>query len=260
MDTEDFPHVLIVGMCGAAGHGKTTGSDMIKEMFNTEPPYAMAGPLKKSAAACFTLLPEQIYGTQEEKETIDPRWGTSARVILQKMGVLLRERPDLFGVTVPDGLTLWVYHFKAYLDGINKDGAVVVVSDVRFPDEVDILASKHPGRTSVLLHIYSEERARKRRKLDEETSSSQTSSRAIVKNHASEDTQSVLDASDKHPGLLREVSNDGSLEDLRQKIRSILLPLMKPATATSSTTMSRKRKRRRTQQELLVESKGEINW
>ncbi len=44
---------------------------------------SLASPLKRIAQVTMGFSDAQLYGTQEEKEAIDPRYGMSARVFLQ---------------------------------------------------------------------------------------------------------------------------------------------------------------------------------
>lgn len=186
----------IIGICGKKSHGKDTTAKILQHMFPGAVKYAFADPLKKGIQAWFDFSDEQIYGT--EKETIDDRYGVSARSVLQLIGtdwVRNRLHSDL-GIILPH--SLWIERFHQFMMA-NKQG-VVIISDVRFPDEVEALA-KYKGAI-----ILSVDRSQHIESID---------------NHASENTELV-----KKKGIelnvLVEIDNNKSLSDLELIIKKVI--------------------------------------
>jgi lambda repressor-like predicted transcriptional regulator len=120
----------VVGFGCTAQVGKDTASTHLEEQYPGKfKRVAFADELKKAAMSIFDLSHEQCFGSQEIKETVDPRYGKSPRQLLQELGVKMRE-------IFPD---IWVA--KVFLETIPRlqeqgyEG--FAVSDVRFPNEAD---------------------------------------------------------------------------------------------------------------------------
>jgi len=128
--------IYIVAILAKAGHGKTTTANYLRDNYGAQI-VSLAGPLKRCAQTVMGFSDSQLYGTQAEKEAIDPRYGMSPRTFLQKLGTEgLRNE---FGQDV---------HVRALLREIRRrhddsDGAqeVYVVDDVRFQNEVSAIAN-----------------------------------------------------------------------------------------------------------------------
>ena len=129
--------MVLIGIIGKIGSGKTTVTNHLvsKYLFKE---YAMALPLKNACKELFRLSDEQLNGSLEQKEEPDPRWfGASPRKILQFVGTdLLRNQID----TIMPGLgqDIFVNSFKLWYNE-QRIGTHVVVSDVRFQNETDII-------------------------------------------------------------------------------------------------------------------------
>ena len=85
----------------------------------------------------FLLSHNQVYGSGQEKEAVDDRWGVSPRYILQRVGTNLMR--DQLAAAAPElsmgkDATLWVRCFRLWLGRFNTPQKVVV-PDVRFEDE-----------------------------------------------------------------------------------------------------------------------------
>ena len=127
----------VIGFGCTAQVGKDTASTYLEQKYPGKfKRVAFADELKKAVMVIFDLSREQCFGSQEIKETIDPRYGKSPRQLLQELGVKMRE-------IFPD---IWVA--KVFLETIPKlreqgyEG--FAVSDVRFPNEADWI-HKHGG-------------------------------------------------------------------------------------------------------------------
>jgi dephospho-CoA kinase len=126
--------IFVLGLLAKAGHGKTNAANYLRDTYGAKI-VSLAGPLKRCAQKVMRFSQEQLFGTQAQKEAIDPRYGMSARMFLQKLGTEgLREE---FGEDV---------HIRALLawmerqDTVSEDHCVYVVDDVRFVNEVEALA------------------------------------------------------------------------------------------------------------------------
>lgn len=112
----------IVGLLGRAGHGKSTVARWLRDDLGYEI-VSLADPLKRCAQAVMGFSDQQLWGTQAEKEAIDPRYGMSARTFLQRLGT--EGMRAHFGEDV---------HVRAMLARCREDG-LYCCDDVRFADE-----------------------------------------------------------------------------------------------------------------------------
>ena len=102
---------------------------------------SFADSLKRGCQQLFLFTDEQIYGTQEQKETPDPRWfGVTPRKILQYVGTdLLRDQLDK---AIPGlGKNIFTHYVRLwYLEQLAANPNIkVVISDVRFGNEVALI-------------------------------------------------------------------------------------------------------------------------
>ena len=117
--------IHVVGLLARAGHGKTTVANYLRDHYGAEI-VSFASPLKKIAKVAMDFSDSQLYGTQAEKEAIDPRYGFSCRTFLQRLGTE-GIRAHLGELAFCEALAL----------RISADSAprVCVVDDLRFPNE-----------------------------------------------------------------------------------------------------------------------------
>ncbi len=121
----------IIGLLGAAGSGKSTIASHLAESYGAKR-YSLAGLLKQIAASTLDFEPEQVYGTQEQKETVDPRYGFTPRWFLQRLGTE--------GVRQHLGIDFWT---EQTIARIRIDAPrIAVIEDVRFVNEATILRSQ----------------------------------------------------------------------------------------------------------------------
>lgn len=131
----------LIGLCGHKMAGKTTVAGMLAEYGYAR--RAFADPLKAACKIMFQLTDEQLYGLNA-KEIQDVRWGLSPRQILQRLGTDVCREID------PD---VWIKNFKYAYN--SSPGQVIVVDDVRFPNEADairelggaVIGIRRPGVT-----------------------------------------------------------------------------------------------------------------
>lgn len=133
---------MLIGFMGIKGSGKDTCADhLVKEYGFVKKSFA--DPLKKACKELFLFSDEQLYGTQEQKETPDSKWfGCSPRKALQYVGTdLLRNNLN----NIMPGLNndIFTHHFKLWYENAkatNPD-VRVVMADVRFQNEINLIQS-----------------------------------------------------------------------------------------------------------------------
>ena len=135
---------MLCGLGGSIGAGKTTAAAGLVAQGWTE--ITFAEPLKRVCQTAYLLSDTQLWGTQEDKGRIDPRWGVSPRRILQHVGTeLFRDgQRDL----LPEiGTGFWVRHWELWYEEwrVAHPETHLVVSDVRFENEL-LALQRHGGR------------------------------------------------------------------------------------------------------------------
>ncbi len=116
----------VIALCGPAGSGKSTVADYLVTKYGASR-YGFATPLKEMVSRALGFTREQMYGTQEQKEAVDPRYGHSPRWFLQRIGTE--------GCRQTFGEDFWT---SQCLDAIvRQNQAVTVIEDMRFVDEAD---------------------------------------------------------------------------------------------------------------------------
>lgn len=98
-----------------------------KELWPYTKIYHFADYLKYLSVVLFDLDPSQVYGTDEDKNTMT-KYGQTAREFLQYFGTdVMRKIKD----------TVWVdYTIKSILQ---EDSQLAIIPDVRFPNEVEAI-------------------------------------------------------------------------------------------------------------------------
>ena len=120
---------LVIGFMGYAGVGKSTAAKVLADFHGDIEISAFAGPLKEAVQQLFLFSDEQVYGTKEQKEAVDERWGISPRRILQIVGTdCLRNMVDS---------KFHVKRMSSYLQQCKSK--VVIIDDVRFEDEAELI-------------------------------------------------------------------------------------------------------------------------
>lgn len=120
----------LFGLTGAAGCGKdTVASFMVSD--HGVLPTSFAGPLKEAAMFLFGFTKEDLED-RAKKEAPLPYWGISPREILQRMGT--EAMRNTFGDNF--WLRRWFITYSQF-----KDTDDVVVSDVRFENEAEMIRS-----------------------------------------------------------------------------------------------------------------------
>lgn len=126
----------LVGLVGPAGAGKSSVADRLVGNYGANR-YSLAAPLKEIARHAMGFSHEQVWGTQAEKEAVDPRYGFSPRWFLQRLGTE--------GFRAKLGRLVWV---NELLRRVNRDApGLAVVDDARFVSEAEgfVYWSRRPG-------------------------------------------------------------------------------------------------------------------
>ncbi len=119
---------MIIGLLGGEGAGKTTAAKYLEEKYDAMR-YALATPLKEIVRLAFDLTNDQVYGTQAQKNEVDPRYNVSPRWLMRRIGTE--------GVRGVFGEYIWV---EQTLNFIREDTPnLAAIEDVRFINESDYL-------------------------------------------------------------------------------------------------------------------------
>lgn len=182
----------IVAFAGKRGAGKDTAGDVLTREFGFEK-LGLADPMKRFVGEVFGMSWDQLFGPSENRERVDERWGRSPRHLLQTLGTDWgREmgHPDV-----------WIRYLVRKADEIVESGRAkgIVVTDVRFPNELSVL--RQAGAKLVLVRR------------------AEASSRSDVASlHASETSLDELPPTSYHAVL----GNDGTKAEFQQKVRELL--------------------------------------
>lgn len=119
--------MILLGICGKKYSGKDTMADYLVANYGFEK-RTFAGPLKDACRDLFLFSEDQLHNPRL-KEVVDPRWNLSPRAALQMVGTdWMRNRFQK---------NFWVDRMR--FDLVENPNARVVISDVRFENEKDLV-------------------------------------------------------------------------------------------------------------------------
>ena len=119
----------VIGFMGYAGVGKSTAAKALQAAYKDIEIASFAGPLKEAVQQLFLFSDEQVYGSKEQKEAVDERWGISPRRVLQIVGTdCLRNMIDP---------KFHVKRMSSYLQQCRSK--LVIIDDIRFADEAELV-------------------------------------------------------------------------------------------------------------------------
>lgn len=199
----------LIGVVGHAGHGKDSIGSVLEERYAFIRD-AFARPLKDAARLLWLFSEEQLYG--KLKEVCDPRWGVSPREVLQFFGTEVGR--EMFPKLMPQiGKHFWLEHFKIrYAELVRRQPAArVVVCDVRFPNEAQLISSLGGILVKVIRPNHNAFHA------------NNSSSAAVAGQKAAHASETLID--EIVPDVV--IVNDGSLHDLANKVEQDIIPVMR---------------------------------
>ncbi len=184
----------MIGFLAKRNKGKDTAADYLVDQGYTK--YAFAYPLKRGVQEWFGFTDEQLY--TDKKEEIDDIWGVSPRQVFQFMGTeIVREiLPKKLLSNI--GENFWVKSVDNwYENNMDKHDGLVVLSDVRYQNEVDYILNKG-GK------VYKIERPN-------------------INNTTNIDTHLSEVELEKIENYTDVIINDGTIKDFQDKLRLLLL-------------------------------------
>lgn len=132
---------MIIGMSGLAGSGKNSVANIIKKNYDNWVDISFAKPMKDAVACMFGLPRELLEGdTKDSREWREQKceyWSEkfnyeiTPRRILQMFGTEL-VRNNL-------NQNFWVDRLEFEIKNLTKEGKNVIITDVRFPNEANMI-------------------------------------------------------------------------------------------------------------------------
>lgn len=184
---------MLIGILGRKGAGKDTIADYLSDQHNFNK-LILAEPLKDACKILFNFNDEQLYGNL--KETIDPNWGVSPRVVLQYLGTDIF-RKDISKIIPNINGNFWVNLMTSkYKQLQNENSNIrVVISDVRFKNEIDEIHKLN----GIIIKVI----------------------RPNLDNNDCHESEKLIDNLKGD----YEIINDKNLDELYEKVKSIMLNL-----------------------------------
>ncbi len=177
---------MLVGICGKAGSGKDTIGDFLAEKYNFKK-IALADPIKRLVKDVFALDDYTVYDRVAREQELE-RWkGWTVRKLLQYIGT------ELFRENIDGAIWVKSLWYKIQDDKTNN----YVVTDLRFPNEIQYFKDNAKDGEFVTIKVVRPG----------------YNGSVGLSGHASE----AYDL----PGDF-EIFNDGSREDLYNKVEDIL--------------------------------------
>jgi hypothetical protein len=192
---------MIIGIVGYIGSGKGTVGDILVRDHGYHQ-FAFADALKDAVASIFVwprgLLEGDSNASRAFRERVDPWWShkfgyeVTPRLILQKMGT------EACRHGIADNI--WIAALEKRIHGYEN----VVITDVRFPNEIDFIKNAN----GVIVRVQRGE---------------DPTPEELSKLHVSETAWNYI-----KPDVT--IFNNGSLDDLRKEIDMVLTGLKRPNT------------------------------
>jgi hypothetical protein len=183
---------MLVGICGKAGAGKDTIADYLVKHYAFKK-IALADPIKRMVKDVFVLDDYTVYDRVAREQPLEQWNGWSVRKLLQTIGT------ELFRRNIDD--SVWV---KSLWYRVKSDPeSNYVVSDVRFPNELQYLAVNCPDFVTIKV---------KRNGCDGSVG---------LKGHESEaydlETKYVIDNNESFDDLYQKIDGILSMHNIRSK-------------------------------------------
>ena len=145
--------VIVLGLVGKKNSGKTTTAKIIMDHYPTDTgklgfkEIAFATPVKKITEIVYGFEYDMLLGDTPEKrmkrDTLkDPIWNKSPVQAMQYLGTeLFRDNFDK---------EVWIKIAKREIDEYTRIGQNVIITDCRFPNEIEFVRSQPGGRILVI--------------------------------------------------------------------------------------------------------------
>ena len=185
--------MIIVGISGRAGSGKDTIGDHLVSHYGFSKD-GLANPLKRTVQDVFSLDNDQVYDRVLREQPLENWPGWTGRKLLQYVGT------ELFRNNIDENI--WA---KSLCLRINKAPGLWVVTDVRFPNEREVLRRTF-GNNFVGIRVERE---------------GYDGAPSGIQGHASEKYEIEADY---------VLTNDGDLPGLYYKVDDIMIELGLPMT------------------------------
>lgn len=135
---------MIIGLKGNKGSGKSTVALHITKKYSFIEK-ALADPIKQ-IGLLIGFSQQQMYGSQKDKETVDPIMGISGREFLQKMGTEIGREiiPQIIpNFKLAQNGQLWINTTGRIIDAELEQKNNILISDIRFPNEAEMIKSRN---------------------------------------------------------------------------------------------------------------------
>lgn len=206
----DSKNKILLGITGYKQSGKDTIANYLIQKYSFEK-YAFAYPLKEICKCAFNLTEEQLNG--KDKEVKDEFWKTTPRIMMQKIGDIMRNNLDF----IPEiKNNYFVKYFEDYYQ--KKSPTRLVVSDIRFLNEASSV-KKLKGMIIKVIRKSADEKTDQHistHATDDNRSYENLTFDLLSKSHVSEVEM------DKIKDYNFIIENNGSLEELYQKVDKIM--------------------------------------
>ena len=189
----------IIGLIGQKRVGKDTVANIIKEL---EPEYktmALADPIKDIARIMFNFNEKQLY--EAEKDELDTRWNIKPREFFEQFGTeimqfdIYKYLPALENV-VPQR-KFWVLSLLSKI----RENDKVIITDVRGQHELDEIVKFNPNAKFI--------------RIIRPSTSNNVSGTEL---HITQQEPDMIESK----WITNTVVNDGTIDDLRAKIKKII--------------------------------------
>lgn len=119
----------VIGFLGQAGSGKSTSAEFLRDFYRAEI-LSIARPIKLIAQDLYGFTDEQVFGSTEAKETVDPRWGITPRKALQDLAMAGRKHL---------GEDVWIRPLLHYVRHSRSNVMLFAIEDMRFAIEASLV-------------------------------------------------------------------------------------------------------------------------
>ena len=200
---------MIIGLCAQKQNGKDTMADYLCQKYKFVK-LSFAQPLKDACKILFGFTEEQVNGNK--KEILDEKWGVTPRTVLQFVGTDLF-RDQMKSIIPNIGEDFWVLCLKNKIEEIKKKNSKnnIVISDVRFPNEVKII---HQLGGVVVKITRPSTTESKTSSLETKNEENKTNSSVIGNSSTQHSSERMID-------LIKEdalIENDGTIMQFYEKI------------------------------------------